>query len=123
MAITEGLKTKPKRGRLGLMVAAGLVLVAGGAIWRVVATGAVTQWQAARMTDDALDKAAAQPHAPLAILMERGKRLEAAGRFVDAERCYASAVQVAPERSDAWIGFGRAAVASRDWGRANETLA
>ncbi|HLJ55475.1 MAG TPA: tetratricopeptide repeat protein [Chthonomonadaceae bacterium] len=123
MAITEGAETHGGRRRLALLLAVGLVVVAAGAVWRVVATGAVSQWQAARMSDAALELAAGQPHAPAAVLMERGKRLESNGRFVDAERCYASAVQVAPERADAWIGFGRTAVAARDWARANETLA
>lgn len=123
MTTMERTPPKAPRKRLLMLLAGGLVLLGIGVVWRLMATDAVTEWRAARLSDDGLAREAAQPGAPVTFVLEWGKRLEANARFPEAERVYSRAMEIAPDRAEAWLGLGRAAIATRDWGRANAALA
>jgi tetratricopeptide (TPR) repeat protein len=121
--MTAAQKNTVSPRRLAALVACGLVLLAIGVAWRIFATGQITQWQATKLSDDALARAAADPRAPAPYVMEWAKRLEAAGRSREAERVYSRAAETAPANAEAWVGFGRTAFVAGDWGRADTLLA
>lgn len=109
--------------RLFVLVGIGLVLLVIGIAWRLIATDTIAQWRAEKMPDEALAKVAAEANPPVPFVLEWAKRLEAGSHAAEAERVYSRACELAPSRSDAWIGFGRTAILAGDWGKAELVLA
>ncbi len=104
-----------------IVPAIGVLLLA--VILRLVLTGALARWEAARMSDSALQKAAASAHAPFAVVFELARRLERAGNFPAAAKAYQRSASIDPTASQAWTGWGRAEFAAGNWAVAERVLA
>jgi cytochrome c-type biogenesis protein CcmH/NrfG len=119
------VQSTPKAGgrRIGILLALGLILIGIGFAWRFIATDTVAQWRAKKLSDDALAKSAGEANAPFPYLFEWAKRLEASGRFEQAEHVYSRAMEMAPTNIETWLGFSRTAFAAGDWKKSSEVLA
>ncbi len=74
------------------------------------------------MSDDQLAAAVAKSSATYPYVSTWAHRLEAKGRFAEAERVYERAMVLRPTAADAWCGYGRSAFGAGDWGKAEAEL-
>jgi tetratricopeptide (TPR) repeat protein len=121
---TDRTRAEPGIGyrRLWWILAAGAAAGCVGLAVRLVATSSLARWQAGRLSDSALARAAAARDAAYPTVFEHARRLERDARFAEAAREYRRSADLDPVAVEAWLGWGRAAYAGGDWRQADPIL-